>query len=283
MLRTTTFALLLSIPGFLCAQVWCPPGATWTYTYTDGWMYDGMARYQYVGDTVMAGGAAQIITRHTEGHSWPLDTVLVGDGAEFFTRVVGSRVDLWTGAAFDTLYDFAAVPGDQWLMNTPDGIDPFITIIVQDTGHTSIDGLNLRYLVTTSSDTIIERLGSLPYHFVPWALAVLDAADGPLRCYADADINYHRPSWSFGCESIAGLPEIKDAEIGLFPNPGTGECTMTMRPGLHEIRLCDAAGRLLLRQRANGERTTLITKGLPAGMYLIHVDDAAVPVRWVKL
>ncbi|MCO6483503.1 MAG: T9SS type A sorting domain-containing protein [Flavobacteriales bacterium] len=257
--------------------------ATWTYTYTDGWIYDGMARYQYVGDTVMTGSSAQIITRHSEGHFWPQDTVLVSDGEEFFTRVEGARVDLWNGAEFDTLYNFAAVPGDHWQLNTPAGIDPFLTITVQDTGHMTMDGLSLRYLVTTSSDTIIERLGSLPYHFVPWALSVLDAANGPLRCYSDADINYHRPWWPFGCTSIAEIPDTAEPVLTLVPNPGTDLCTVTMRPGAHVIRLCDATGRLLLRQHANGERATLNTHELPAGLYLVRVDDAVVPLRWIKL
>lgn len=264
------------------SQIWCPPGATWTYTYTDGWVYDGMARYQYVGDTVMAGSNAQMITLHTEGHFWPLDTVLVDDGEEFFTRVEGARVDLWNGAEFDTLYNFAAMPGDHWSMNTPDGIDPFLTLTVQDTGHTTIDGSSLRYLVTTSSDTVIERLGSLPYHFVPWTLSVLDASNGPLRCYEDVDINYHSPSWSFGCGSISGMPEMEDVAIGLFPNPGTGHFTLSLAPGAHTVALYDALGRQVMRQRTGGGQAVIATDGLPSGIYTVQIDAGRTRLRWVK-
>jgi hypothetical protein len=264
------------------AQVWCAPGATWTYTYTDGWVYDGMARYQYVGDTVMAGGSAQIIVRHSEGHFWPMDTVLVSDGEEFFTRVEGARVDLWNGAEFDTLYDFAAIPGDHWQMNTPDGIDPFLTVTIQDTGHLTIDGLSLRYLVTTSSDTVIERLGSLSYHLVPWALSVLDAANGPLRCYEDVDMDDHLPSWPFGCGSITGMPEMEDAEMSLFPNPGTDHFSISLSPGVHTLTLVDATGRKVHQQRISEEHATVPTAHLPPGTYWVKVDEGLQPLRWVK-
>jgi hypothetical protein len=279
--------LTLSITPFLaCAQVWCPPGATWTYTHSDGWMYDGMARYQYVGDTVMAGGTAQIISLHTEGHYWPLDTVLVDDDEEFFTRIIGDRVDLWNGAAFDTLYDFAAVPGDHWQLSTQAGVDPFLLLTVLDTGHAAIDGLNLRYLVTSlpntiGADMIFERLGSLNHQFVPWALSILDAPNGSLRCYEDAGINYHSPTWPFGCESIAGVQEVEEAVISISPNPGTDHITLQLPPGPHRITVLNATGRSLLEQRTTGQRPVIHTSGLSPGIYLLRVDNGP-GIRWVK-
>ncbi len=286
MARTLLFTALLLIGFGSQAQSWCPPGATWTYTHTDGWMYDGMARYQYIGDTLMEGGTAQIITLHTEGHFWPLDTVLVGDCEKFFTRLIGDRVDLWTGTDFDTLYNFAALPGDHWHINSPDAEDPFLVLTVQDTGHTVIDGISLRYLVTslsnsTGADTIIERLGSLPYHFVPWALSVLDAPNGPLRCYEDVDINYHSPAWPFGCTSIAGVPEVEESAISISPNPGTDHITLQLPAGPHVITLQDATGRSLLEQRTTEQQPVINTSGLSPGIYLLRIDNGP-GIRWVR-
>ncbi len=287
MKRATLSALPTLLATVLLGQSWCPPGATWTYTHTDGWLYDGMARYQYIGDTVMEGSAAQIISLHTEGHFWPQDTVLVGDGGKFFTRLVGDRVDLWTGTAFDTLYNFAALPGDHWHLNAPDAADPFFVLTVQDTGHAVIDGIPLRYLVTslsnsTGADTIIERLGSLPYHFVPWAISVLDAPNGPLRCYEDVDINYHGPSWPYGCASIAGIREVEEAVISIHPNPGTVHFELLGAPAGRVLTLSDAIGRVVHQQQTGTERTRINTAPLPRGLYFIRIAGQHAPMRWIK-
>ncbi len=274
--------ILLCSAGWVNAQSWCAPGATWTYTNTNNWTFDGIARYAYVGDTIMAGGSAQIITLHSEGHFWPLDTIIVSDGQRFFTRIEGDRIDLWTGAEFDTLYDFAASPGDHWFVNAPDGVEPFLVMTVQDTGHVLIDGAQLRYLTTTDGDTVVERLGSLYYHFVPWSQLVLDASDGPLRCYNDVEIDYFSPTWWFGCASITGMDASTNRPTMALPNPGTNQLTLSLPAGAHRFALLDTLGHTVLEQRGNGERITIDTSALPMGLYLVRVDQATSVVRWIK-
>ncbi|MBL0045688.1 MAG: hypothetical protein IPP33_15205 [Flavobacteriales bacterium] len=201
-MRIAVLASLLFISSLVNAQSWCPPGATWTYTHTNNWTHDGFARYQYTGDTMIAGTNAQIISMHAEGYDFSMQTNF-NWGGRYFTSVSGEVVNLWTGAAFDTLFNGADV-GAEWQMNLPDGIDPFILIGVVDTGNITIDGVPLHYLVTTlngiGADTIVERLGTIGHQLVPWSMGITDQLDGPLRCYQDNDIDYQRLR-TYGCES----------------------------------------------------------------------------------
>lgn len=282
MTRPFWTSILLCSAGWVNAQSWCAPGATWTYTNTDNWVFDGMARYAYVGDTIMAGVSAQIITLHTEGHFWPLDTIIVGDGQRFFTRIEADRIDLWTGAEFDTLFDFAAVPGDHWFVNAPDGVEPFLTMTVLDTGHVTIDGMQLRFFSTTDGDTIVERLGSLHYHFVPWAQFIIDASNGPLRCYGDVELDYLSPAWSVGCASITDVHASIRKPSVMRPNPGNDRLELSLPQAAHLITLVDALGHTVLWQRGNGECIVIDTSALRAGVYLVRVDEDTSFVRWIK-
>lgn len=269
------------------AQSWCPPGATWTYTHSNNWTHEGYARYQYIGDTVIDGNNAQIISMHAAGYDFSMQANFSWDQGPYFTTVNGGLVSLWTGSAFDTLYNFSASIGDQWQMNVPDGSTPSVVVSVTDTGSTSIDGVPLRYLVTalngSGSDTIMERLGSLSHQLVPWSMSITDQLDGPLRCYADVEIDHRQYWWAFGCESWVGVdkPSISAVTI-LFPNPGTDHFTLSLLPGPHTITLFDVTGRIVHQQRTTDAQATIDTARLPSGIYMVKVDEGLQPMRWVK-
>jgi hypothetical protein len=259
----------------------------WTYTHSNNWTHEGYARYQYIGDTVIAGNNAQIISMHAEGYDFSMQTNFSWDQGPYFTTVDGGLVSLWTGSAFDTLYNFSASIGDQWLMNVPDGSTPFVVVSVTDTGTTDIDGVPLRYIVTelngSGSDTIMERLGSLSHQLVPWSMSITDQMDGPLRCYSDGEIDQRQSWWAYGCESVLGADELSlAAGPFLFPNPGTDHFALSLPPGLHSVTLFDATGRMLLQQHTPDARATINTASLPSGIYLVKVDEGIQPLRWVK-
>lgn len=273
-----TLLTLVSMPIVIYAQSWCPPGATWTYTHSNSWTHEGFARYQYIGDTLLAGSNAQIISMHGEGYDFPMQTSFNWDQGPYFTTVNGGLVNLWTGSVFDTLFNFNANVGDHWLMNVPDGSTPFVVISVTDTGSTVIDGIPLRYLVTalngSGSDTIMERLGSLTHQLVPWSMWVADQLDGPLRCYGDMEIDDQLPWWTYGCESWLGTDEASMTPMSFpFPNPGSDHFTLTLPPASHNITLFDATGRMVLHQRTTDALPVTNTEALPAGLYRITVRD----------
>lgn len=276
-------SLLLSIPGLLNAQNWCPAGATWTYTLSNSWTIEGFARFTYAGDTTINGDTCQFILAHYQGYDHALAQPFFYEGAPLFTKVSGGLVSIRTTTGFDTLYNFNAVPGDHWRVTMDDGSEGAAVVQITDTGTVQVDGMALRF-VSTGTDTMMERLGGLNTFMLPWVGAMLDAAHGSLRCYADTELNYFAPTWPFGCESLLGVSAIDgSAPVSLFPNPGTDHFILSLEPGVHAISLFDMAGREVLTARVNAANVRIETSQLPAGLYAIKLDEARRPLRWLKL
>ena len=68
----------------------------------------------------------------------------------------------------------------------------------------------------------------------------------------------------------------------LFPNPGNDHFTLTLSNGPHRVTLVDAVGRIALQLTTPHERTVVGTAHLGPGVYTVRIDDAALPLRWVK-
>lgn len=280
-MRGSLPALALLISGAAQAQSWCPPGATWTYTFSNGWTNEGYARFTYVADTVIGMDTCQLIDAFGEGWYYPSDTTFHYDLGPVVTKHSDDLVSILTTTGFDTLYWFGAAPGDHWEMTMEDGSTSFGSITITDTGSTVIQGVPLRFLVA-GTDTIAERLGSYYQFMLPWVAFLIDMPGGPLRCYEDADINHHAPWWSFGCDSWLALEELPDQHVAdIFPNPGADHFTINLRPGTHIIIIFDATGREVLMDRVNGPNAVVGTTLLPAGIYAVQVDGDR-PIRWLK-
>lgn len=268
------------------SQIWCPPGATWTYTYSNSWTTEGYARFMYTGDTVIDGFTSQRIDSYLEYDYYPFDTTYAFQDGPYYTSVNGDLVSIWDGVAFDTLYDFSAVPGDHWLATMPDGGESWVYSVVADTGTLVIDGLSLRFLALQNGDTIAERLGQFNDYFLPWVGMVQDDAGGPLRCYSDVDINHTRWWWDFGCASWLGQDEPHTSTtISLSPNPGEDHLTINGFSDPSVVRILDATGRLCVQQRSVANSSTIQTVGLPSGAYTVQVvepDGSMENLRWVK-
>lgn len=281
-----TIMLLVSMSMPVISQVWCPPGATWTYTFSNSWTTEGYARFMYTGDTVINGLASQRIEGYLEYFDYPSDTTYTVQDGPYYTSVNGGLVSIWDGTAFDTLYDFNAVPGDHWLATMPDGGESWVYSVVTDTGTLVIDGSSLRFLALQNGDTIAERLGQFNSYFLPWIGMIIDAAGGPLRCYSDMDIYHTRWWWDFGCASWLGLEEPRVVTIiTISPNPGDDQFTLSGISGTPEVRIMDGAGRICSRQRLTKTRSTIETGGLPTGTYIVQVresDGTLKNLRWVK-
>ncbi|MBL8001025.1 MAG: T9SS type A sorting domain-containing protein [Flavobacteriales bacterium] len=295
-----TLALL---PLLACAQSWCPPGATWTYDHTGFVGLQGYSVMTYTHDTVLAGEVGQLIDLVVIGVDvnqvvdtlpWPTPSAI--------TRYTADQVFLWSGLtqSWDTLYDFAVVPGDKWL---PPHADPGIcppgngdVIEVLDTGTVVIDGMVLRYVDVHCGfydGRITERLG--------WSLGMVmfegcfvPECSCDLRCYRDDSLSYVRPGLTLPCDHLdlatAVEMDLQGQALVVAPNPGTDHFTLSgvegyLPPGRHTITLFDATGRIVLQQRTADVRPMIDTGALPSGLYRVAVRDeqgAVLGATWVK-
>ena len=79
-----------------------------------------------------------------------------------------------------------------------------------------------------------------------------------------------------GLVSPAGFGEVRDRDqVRVFPNPASDNITLEMKPGVtpDAVTILDLAGRTVFSSRDLGQVTTFNLSGLPAGMYVIRVQD----------
>ncbi len=273
------------------AQVWCPPGAEWTFNYVDvlgGW--HGVARVEYAGDTLLDGHQAQRLRQWT--HIAPPGTqdYTSWGGGEMYTYHSDDVVYEWTGwpEHFDTLFWFGAAPGDHW--RSVDGSD--LKMIVTDTATVTIDAVPLRRLVVQTdpdmwflTDTLYERMGFDFLYLAGYSWFLLDMPIAGLRCYRDNDLSYT----ALGVNDCGFTLSVNDgmdlATLVPFPNPGTDDFTLQLPGGMHTIEVFDATGRRVLRQRTVDKQLRIDTEALTSGTYAVLVSDASGMVRrslWVK-
>ncbi|HRN38760.1 MAG TPA: hypothetical protein PLL18_17755, partial [Flavobacteriales bacterium] len=166
------------------AQQWCPPGAEWRYTaaFCMGGC-NGYVRLASAEDTMIQGQPCTRIERTRTYTAYFDPTILTDTLSNLYTYSASGIVWMLDPElnAFDTLYDFNALPGDSWqLIHLPEysaGSD-FLTVL--DTGHISIDGQALRWLSVEYHfqgatgndppylDTLMERVGSNTFYMLPY-------------------------------------------------------------------------------------------------------------------
>ena len=102
--------------GSCQAQSWFPDEALWHYSYSSGFGQQGYVRMAVSGDTVVLGQPARKVIRVREAFDFinslnnteQLSTIIVRESGGLVLAFIPEL------AAFDTLYDLNAVPGDAW-------------------------------------------------------------------------------------------------------------------------------------------------------------------------
>ncbi len=280
----TCLWLLYSTCGM--SQSWCAPGASWhhEYAYTS-WGDVGFVGTHCAGDVPFADSLCQelVVTEHI--YSYQTNTVSTSQPYSFYTTTSGALVHVWTGSEFDTLFHFAAVPGDHWRLpiDLP-SVDARITVL--DTGHVILDGESIRYQavdvnyedIVSVNDTIFERIGPLEMFLnIPISYQFLiDGGHGGLRCYADEEIDLTRVEGP--CEIALGIaPLNRNEDVAIWPNPtadwATFSCTCT---GDAHLRVTDAQGRVVTHLPIAAERGQIVwdTRQVPAGVYTVELYNA---------
>lgn len=158
-----SIVLLFSLKVRAQSSVWCPPGATWYYDcpYV---MYSflpfGSLKFVYTHDTTIQNKLCKIINgtfyyRNTSpGMIYPLQ--ITYNYETYYTYEDNSVIYLYNGNNFDTVVNFNANIGDKWLRpesNNMSNCNSRKAITVKDTGHISINGNNLKKVVTTYTNS----------------------------------------------------------------------------------------------------------------------------------
>ncbi|MCB0778945.1 MAG: T9SS type A sorting domain-containing protein [Flavobacteriales bacterium] len=290
-LRPVLFALAALLTSSGSAQFWCPPGATW-HVSSGGLGGSGYTQYSYTGDTLFEGRISQQITAtgyFTDYIVNPPMTSSVHDVR--YTSLENDVVFLWTNMsgtmAWDTLYWFSAVPGDQWFPAGADNVcgpEPMdYMFLVTDTATVMIDGMPLRQLtVEPGAIQLTERMGSARLVFDEFPFCVVAEYGELIRCYSDQDISYQNPDWNDACDSGVGIDEERVVyTISVHPTPGHDRFTLEMPPGRHTLHVTDLAGRTV--------HTGPVETGIPvdashwpAGTYVLRLPALGRWLRWVK-
>lgn len=285
----SAIGMLLSLASF--AQDWAPIGATWHYSsYLQSIPpTQGVVRLEATLDTIVNGQA----TRKVE----------LSTGTSIFTHLLDGVVWIHVPStdAFDTLYNFNAVPGDRWsFAPLPDPqvclSDSWVEVL--DTGTVTIDDIPLRWLAVNNhnvtddsdlvvADTIVERLGSIPFYMLPHEFCnslVSPGVISSLRCYLDHEISYMDPLIQ-ACDPGTGIRNTSRTEdLGLFPNPGRE--SLNLPSGFQgSIIILDARGSIVLGPIRTSGTSTIDVMHLASAVYSVHLlpsQGSPLSARWAK-
>ncbi|MEO7080976.1 MAG: hypothetical protein ABIY71_05580, partial [Flavobacteriales bacterium] len=219
---------MMMAPVALNAQVWCPPGAVWHYAANPCMgACPGFVKMVSAGDTVVDGQPCTRLERTGSYFNLIYQIEVYDTLPELYTYEDQGVVWMFDpqSNAFDTLYNFNALPGDQWQLLPMPGPPTCSTssyYTVLDTGTTVVSGFSLRWLsvdvtyvlepdndTMIFADTLVERIGSLQSYMLPYDACngMLDWSEGGnLRCYSDNEINYVSDS-AQDCEFTVGIGE----------------------------------------------------------------------------
>lgn len=276
-------------------QSWIQDQATWHHRYADG--SSGILGYVLTtldGDTLLNDTLAYRLNGVLYGYSEQTQEYFIEEVPELLTTGTPDLALLWTGSAFDTLFHFAATPGQSWQPPgaLPDGPE---LLTVMDTGHAVVDGEWLRYLVMDlgplssqpSPDTLFERLGSLNGYLDVWSSYLVDGGYGALRCYSDVDLSYAADDTP--CDMILTVdgPLSSIENISLYPNPGSDRVWFDHLPqaGPLRTRVVDVRGSTVLEKTISDPRTGMDLSELAPGSYTILMNRNTGPsfsAKWVK-
>lgn len=252
---------------------------------------DGSTTYQhlyYLADTTIREKDIDIIVRtntlYDKGTNTTHEYIYEEEGKVF-----------WWNATIDDftmLYDFTAMPGDEWEIKV--GTES-ITMHVDAVGETEYNGKIFKTLQVSDagnlfSGTIVAKVGHLTSFFPERLMRKSgESTVEGLRClwngtelvfkYGDKD-----------CDEIYeqlhyGLKDVETEAFSLYPNPTEGVLTVETQnlasPQNHAslqkqttYRILNFMGQTLLEGRTEGGSTRIDVSGLSDGMYFINIEGA---------
>ena len=264
------------------AQSWCAPEARWHHNYVNLSIGDfGYTVTEYIGDVLFEDSICQQLTHTRHIYSAQTGNSFIEGPYNFHTTTVPGLVYVWAGSEFDTLYHFAAVPGDRWYVPGA-WEDENSIIVVSDTGHLVIAGVDRRWFAANTyvdgspaQDTIVEGIGPMKaYLQLAWS-HLPDNGYAGLRCYEDAVNSYQRVPDP--CSIALGTVERPlPCQVMLGPNPASDRVQVFWERdhGASSIVLLDMSGRMIQHwpiSRSAEHATWLPLDGLAEGQYILQL------------
>jgi len=293
------FAMLTALT--VNAQVWSPPGATWTYSYSNQFSITGYVEIKYVGDSVVGGQLTKVLekTRYSlEQFSGVQDTIDLG---KEFTYLDSNVVYYYRLGQFFVLYDFNSQANDVWTIAGENGIgvcDSIGAVQVDSTATIIINTDTLKSLTVSAKDTtdwqfgttIMERIGCTDaYMFPEPTLCIIDYNEGgPFRCYWDDSFPIYSSGIAASCDFITSIEQINpDVPFKIYPNPTSGSIALTnLSRQATEINIYNNLGEWIYGKQLNGlGEATLNLSALTSGVYVCHISVGATTLqrRIIKL
>lgn len=281
-MKSPLACLLVLCVAEVSAQSWCAQGARWHHNYVNLSIGDvGYSVTEYMGDVLFEDSVCQRLTVTNHIYSYQTQNSFLEGPFDWYTTTGPEIVYVWTGMNFDTLYNFAAVPGDGWYV--PGAWEDENAIIeVSDTGHMVIAGVDRRWLAAVTyvdgsprQDTIVEGIGPMmAYLQLAWSHLVDNGYTGP-RCYEDAVNSYQRVPDA--CSILLGTEERTAPNRMLFgPNPATDQVQVFWGPdhAPSSAVLIDMSGRAIHRWPISGSAAKtnwLPLDGMAEGQYILQL------------
>lgn len=182
---------------------------------------------------------------------------------------------------FTTLYDFAAVQGEEWEIKV--GTES-IVMHVDTVGYYEHEGNTYRMLRVSDengifSGDIVFGIGHLTSFFPERLMRNVHYTVDGLRCYwVNDELLYH-----FGdddCDAIYtelhGVEEMNENGFAVYPNPANSVLYVEVLPMGQKYQITNLMGQTLLQGYITSENQQIDIANLPAGMYFVSVGEHSV-------
>ena len=240
-MRNVFVILLINCSALISnAQNWCTPNSEWYYNHAS-FTGPGYAKISYTGTTTINSYTCQQLSYFAMDYNFSAGFTSTTT-RNYYTYENNSVVYLYNRITqvFDTLYNYNAAIGNQWLLptNLPTTTIPACAkakLIVLDTGRATIQSTDLKWLKVQINypsyivtDTVFERIGFLNNYFFSADYCTIQQdynEGGALRCFSDGSgFNYNRTEKP--CADLynpLSLPKVTiNDEIKAYPNPSNG-------------------------------------------------------------
>lgn len=280
MKTTLYFAFILSMMQLRTAfgQSFAPIGAEWYYSSSAYGAAPVASEYYHLiveKDTLIEGYPLRKIKR--THYRYQGDSVEV---APYWVHQSGDTVALYNPdrARLYKLFIFNAAPGDTLLLDIPHElvIHPADTTYraVVDTIITEVyDGVALRKFVLEPLDFFgwyrgfyLEKVGGYEW-FLPLGTIIIPEADGPIRCYRDAEVNIQFSSRPCDYRVISSTEDGQAGSTLLFPNPASELLHIESAFEIDHIEVLDIRGNIVLRT----QETPIPVGQLSSGIYFVKI------------
>ena len=279
-----------------------PFGATWHHTLIpipfNSMMAKGVVKDEYVADTMINTKLCKKISGTFTGTpAFNPNVTIIQNYRRSFSYLEDSVLYAWTGTGFDTIVNFNAAIGNQWLRNRlgGSGCNQRNLVTVIDTNRITINNVSLKRIITTYTnsvqgfngtytvsitDEIIERIMTTNKYIFPVYCEMDNTTDfyqydGELICYEDRSFPQYRRNGFNSCDYPTTLPELKgDGNIHVFPNPAFNTVQIeTPVRGTYKMELSDATGKIVRTAVLDGNKHLVELGDLKNGIYMLKISD----------